>query len=370
MKICCFCEKWASGGIESFLYNVFERFDMKVFELHIVAAEVKESIFTDKLRTHGVFFHELSGNRKNIIQNYSRFIMLLRKENYDVIHLNVYHAISFIYIFLAKYVGIPTRIAHAHNTALRQGFFYKPKLLLHNAAKCLFSGNATAFWACSENAARFTFSSLALLSKGFTIIPAGIETALYRYNNDMRDLIRSRYGWTEAFVIGNVGRLCDQKNQNFLIDVLHAALQKNVACKLLLIGEGEARSMLEQKVDRLGVRDSVIFFGISTHVEQMMCAMDVFVFPSLFEGLGLVAIEAQAMGLPVICSENIPPEAYITPSIFTLPLDAGADAWANSILDCKITSNDREKNRDYLIKAGFDLSNTVRMVVAGYKEML
>lgn len=369
IKICCFCEMWESGGIESFLYNIYSRFDPHEFVIHIAVSELKASIFTEKLCAQGIIFHELSGNRKKVLKNYRMFINLLRKERYDVLHLNVYHGMSLFYICLSKLMGVKVRIAHAHNTHLKKNNVYFWNVFLHNAAKWLFSDFATCFWACSEKAAKFTFSASALSRKGFIFIPNGVEIDKFKYDHTIRAEFRNKYGLTGHLVIGNVGRICYQKNQEFLIDILNVLIKHHHACKLLLVGEGEAQGLLEQKVAQLGLNDSVVFLGASSHIMQLMCAMDVFVFPSRFEGLGIVAIEAQAMGLPVICSENIPYEAHVTPSIRALPLDAGAEFWAKNILNCKTSLDDRTQNRDYLIKAGFDISHTVSMIEAGYKNI-
>ena len=146
-RICCFCETWESGGIESFLFNVLSRFDSKDLEIDIVSSQIKKSVFTDNLKACGVSFYELSGNQKNISGNHSAFKKLLKERKYDVVHVNAFQGMSLYYLYLAKKAGVSVRIAHSHNTDLRQSFTRKIKLCIHKLFGASFASYATEFWA-------------------------------------------------------------------------------------------------------------------------------------------------------------------------------------------------------------------------------
>ncbi len=326
-RICIVCQSWQSGGIESFLSNVLLHMDRRGLEVDLVAEKLEESIFSPGLREAGIRLVELSG-RLNAPENYRRFRRLLRERDYRLVHLNAYQGLSLLYLALARRAGVPVRIAHSHNTMLRHSKTRLPKLLLHRIGRACFSGNATEFWACSRAAAGFLFPERLLKRRGFRFIPNGIDIARFRFRAPEREALRREMGLTGRFVLGNVGRLCEQKNQGFLLEVLASLLPRVPESLLLLVGEGEDLPALRERAKALGLEERVIFYGVTDQVERLLWAMDCFAFPSRFEGLGIVAVEAQAAGLPTLCSEHVPQEALAGPLAERLPLTAGAAAWA------------------------------------------
>lgn len=366
VKVCCFCEKWESGGIESFLSNVLLHMDAEAVQVDIVVAELSESIFIRPLQKYGVRFVELSGKQQQLWKNHRMFRELLRLEKYDAVHLNIFHGLSLYYAYLAKREGIPVRIAHSHNTALRKSGTRVLKQMIHCASKELFTGSATDLWACSEAAAKFLFSPNALKKREFKFIPNGIDVERFRFDAAVREQVRKELGLDGKFVIGNTGRLCYQKNQDFLLDIFAGVIRRRPESRLLLIGEGEAEADLRQKAERLGISDAVIFYGTSARIGQLLWAMDVFVFPSRFEGLGIAAVEAQAAGLPVLCSEHVPHEACVTPQFQSLPLDNGAEQWAEMLLESGDAHIDRAESAAVVQGAGFDILNVSAWIEASY----
>ena len=362
MRICIFCESWESGGIESFINNVLLHMDLREMEVDVVTSQMKESVFTTQLKDHGIRFYELSGNQKHIAKNHLLFRKLLRERQYDVVHLNVFQGMSLYYAHLAKVAGVPVRIAHSHNTDLKQSRTRAIKLWLHRRYSSCYAREATAFWACSTPAAEFMFPKKLLDKRQFIFIPNGIDTARFRFNPIVRENVRQEMGVADRFVIGNVGRLCYQKNQSFLLDVLAEALKVRPNSCLLLIGDGEDCVALEEKARVLNVADRVIFYGTTNQAEKLFWAMDVFAFPSRFEGLGIVAVEAQAAGLPVVSSENVPKEAAVTPLLCRMPLTAGAVAWAQLL--CMRTP--RRAYAEMVSKAGFDVADVAKSIEESY----
>lgn len=349
IKVCCFCEKWESGGIESFLNNVIQRLDQERFQVDIAASCLAESVFTMPLKNRGVRFFDLSGNQRDLVQNHRKFFELLRRERYHVVHLNLFQGLSLAYAETAKRAGVPVRIAHSHNTGLRKSGTRPLKLLVHNMAKYIFAREATAFWACSREAAGFLFPKGALNRRGYRFIPNGIEVERFRFDPAVREQVRAELGIEGQFVIGHVGRLCDQKNQDFLLEVFAQVKRRRPESRLLLVGEGELLGRLKEKAGGLGVAESVIFYGSASRVERLLWAMDVFVLPSRFEGLPLTSVEAQAAGLPCLFSDAITKECTIARSTIFLPLAAGKEAWADVAIEyCeksgKLYSVDSEKS--------------------------
>ena len=341
-RICIVCQSWESGGIESFLAGVLLHMDRAGLEAELVVEQLGESVFSAPLREAGIRITELSG-RLNRPANYFRFFRLLKERDCSLVHLNAFQGLSLLYLPVARLAGVPVRIAHSHNTALRRSPLRPLKLLLHRLGSACFSGSATELWACSQAAAAFMFPARLLSGRGFRFIPNGIDRERFRFRPRLREEQRRALGFTGCFVLGSVGRLCDQKNQTFLLDVMKPLSALVPESRLLLVGEGEARSALEEKAEALGIRDSVLFYGVTEHVEALFWAMDVFVFPSRFEGLGIVAVEAQAAGLPTLCSEHVPEEALTGHLAERVPLTEGPEGWAARLAALRPGLSDEER---------------------------
>ena len=362
-RVCCFCEKWESGGIESFLHNVIMEMDLSCLEIDIVAAQMCESVFTAELKEKGVRFYELSGSQRKLWQNHKMFRQLLKERQYDVVHLNIFQGLSLYYAYLAEKARIPVRIAHSHNTALRQSRTRWLKLLIHNIAKRLLAENVTEYWACSKLAAEFMFPRDVV--EKYEFIPNGIDVERFRFDNEVREKVRKDLDIDGKLVIGNVGRLCYQKNQEYLLEVFAILQYERPDSILLLVGEGELKADLRQKAEKLSIADKVLFYGVTDKVEQLLWAMDVFVFPSRFEGLGIAVVEAQAAGLPVICSDNVPDEAVVTDLVQKVDLSSGADVWADNILRCQV-SMDRQAFNEQVRQSGFAVADVADRIEKAY----
>jgi len=335
--------------------------DLSRIEIDIVAAQICESVFTDELKERGVVFYELSGSQHKLWQNHHMFKRLLQKRQYDVAHLNIFQGLSLYYAYLAENTGVPVRIAHSHNSALRRSKTKCLKMILHNSAKKILSKNATDFWACSKSAAKFMFPS----KYKYEFIPNGIDIEKFRFNADVREEVRRELGLADKLVIGNIGRLCYQKNQDFLLDVFAEVQIKKPDSVLLLVGDGELKVYLQQKAERLGIADKVFFYGVTDKVEKLLWAMDLFVFPSRFEGLGIAVVEAQTAGLSVVCSDIVPAEALITTNIVNLPLENSAEDWTVKLLKMQPLVK-REDGADKVLHAGFDIAGVAAVIEEKY----
>lgn len=365
-RICIYCQTWESGGIEAFIYNILTHMEISGLEIDIVVEVQKESVFTNRLKARGIRFRELSGSHRRPTENYRRFAKLMGEQRYDVLHLNVFQALQLSYLHLAKKLGIPVRIAHSHNTMLRRSKTRVLKMGIHKIARMLFAGDATEFWACSQDAADFLFPAQLIGKRGCRVVPNGIALQRFQFNAAERLAVRKRLHLENAFVVGNVGRLCQQKNQKFLLEVFGQVHAAESTARLLLVGEGEMLTELQKETARLSLDDVVIFYGTSTRVEELLWAMDVFVFPSIFEGLGIVAIEAQAAGLPTICSDRVPQEAFASRLAKRLPLLERAGQWAQTILNEKGNRGAGEEI-EQLSQRGFEIADVGRSVEMIYR---
>ena len=361
MKICIYCQKWESGGIESFLYNMLSHMDRTGLAIDLVTDRIRGSIFTEPMEALGVRVIELSGDLRKVRENRRLFAQLLQKERYDAVHVNAFQGLSLAMLKLAKEAGVPIRVAHSHGADLRPSPTKQLKLLLHRWGRLRYGKFATHRLACSQKAAAFLFGA----GTEFAFFPNAIETARFAFDGRTREAVRTELGLDGAFAAGHVGRFDEMKNQSFLVDVFAELQTLRPDSRLLLVGDGETFCEVRKKAESLGLSDRMVFAGVQTDPERYLQAMDVFVFPSHAEGFGIAAVEAQTAGLPVLCSDAVPDEALVTPLAKRLPLSAGAKAWAQALVTMK--NEDRTAAADAVRKAGFDLETAAGRLGRLYK---
>lgn len=243
---------------------------------------------------------------------------------------------------LAKKYGIPVRICHFHNTrhlgnALNKLFGAVHKKQLDELATLLF--------ACSEGAGRFAYGA-----RPFTVINNAFDAGLYAFDEGNRARTREELGLGDSFVVGNVGRLAEQKNQIVLLRAMPHVLKRVADAKLVVVGEGVLHGELVEQARALGVEDCVVFTGAREDARQIMSAFDVFAFPSKFEGLGTALVEAQANGLPCVVSENIPKAAIVGSPVRVVCGDDPV-CWAEAIC----SSNRSDFTLDISLMSRYDI---------------
>lgn len=366
-RICCLCEYWQSGGIESFLYNILTRIDLTQLQVDVVAVCLGDSVFTQPLQERGIRFFELSGSLYRPIENGRRFRALLKERRWDLLHVNAFEGLALAYLRIAAEEGVPVRIAHSHNTARHKSLALPLKQAVHIWARERYTRDATDLWACSREAASFLFSGKELAKRGYTFIPNGIDTARFRFDPAVRDQVRGELGLTDSFVIGNVGRLCSQKNQEFLLDVFSALRRRKPESRLLLVGTGEDGARLRKKAALLDIADRVLFYGPSDRPERLMWAMDAFALPSRFEGLPVTGVEAQAAGLPCFFADTVTAECAFSELVRFLPLSASPDTWAEAMAEACCTG-DRTLASSVAREAGFDVASVAVLLEERYLD--
>jgi glycosyltransferase involved in cell wall biosynthesis len=242
----------------------------------------------------------------------------------------------------AKKHGVPVRIGHAHNSSQPRDAKYLLKLFY----KRLIAGQATQLFACSDEAGRWMFGNA-----DFRVLNNAIDAGKYAFDAAIRSEVRHELGLpADALVVGHVGRFDPQKNHRFLVEIFE---KMSKDARLLLVGDGVLRPDVEQQAEALGIRDRILFTGVRTDVDRLLQAMDVFLMPSLFEGLPVSIVEAQAAGLPCLISDKVPIECKKTELVTQLPLAASSAEWAGAVLSAAETS--RRNTLEQIRGAGFDI---------------
>ena len=328
-----FAEPFSSGGQEAFIMNMYENIDKNKVQFDFFTPYYCDNVkMKERIESMGGRIFAQNGsfdskNRKKIFIKEAKEFLKLHK--YDIIH--IHSGSIFALAFgskIAKKSGAKRVIVHSHVTGINT-IKYR---IIKKISERIFLKNATDYLACSHMAAEWKFPEEIIEKKEYTVLHNGIELEKYKFSEEARKEYREKFGLQGNFVICNIGRLVEQKNQEFLIDIFNEICKKNANSKLLLIGEGEKEDILKAKVKDLKLEDKTIFLKKRNDIEKILQAADVFVFPSIMEGLGIAAIEAQAAGLPTICSENIPEDANLTSLFHTVRLEDGSVAWRDEIL--------------------------------------
>ena len=335
------------GGIETMLMNFYRNVDRSKVQFDFLANKPQPGAYGEEIRALGGRIFVSPGFMS--YKKYAAYMADLFREHpeYKIIH--THNGSLMLYALRsAQKCGIPIRIAHAHATAVPVGLKNEIKKLMRPMIKYV----ATDYWGCSEAAGKFYFSEKRW-NKNHQLIHNAINVDDFLFDPQKRSELRSQYGLGDKLVIGHVGRLAPQKNQKKLLEAFAQLHRMNTDAHLVIIGTGELDAKLKAYAKELGVDSAVTFTGVLSNVNEWYSAFDVFVMTSLYEGLPVVAIEAQAADLPCVLCDTITPEVQITDRVRFLGLKDSAEAWAQAILDC--AAKTRESRADALIRAGYDI---------------
>lgn len=336
------------GGSENVVMNYCRYIDKKKFQIDFLIFDQEIGGFELEARNLGSTILRIPHPKKGYVQYYKNLKKIFKEQNYDVVHSHTLFN-NGIVMKAAADCNIKVRISHSHSTqsGKKESIIFKiyKKVMVKAISKF-----STHFFSCGEMAGEYLFGEK-LFSKSGTIINNGIYTPKYLYNVKSREYLRDEMNLGGNLVIGHVGRLAKVKNHDFLIDVFKEIHNLNSQVKLLIIGDGDLKKELVKKVKDLELVDSVIFIGPTNEVNELLQVIDVFVFPSLYEGLPLSLIEAQAAGLKCIVSTNVTSEIKITDLVEFVPLELGPQEWAEIILKNSVYKRESKikeiKNNEY-----------------------
>lgn len=351
------------GGVESFIMNYYRKINHKKIQFDFVNMYEKIA-YEDEIEELGGNVYKVPHFKKNPIKNYFEIKKIIKENNYNIIHVNMLSAAYIYPILAAKKCKIKCIIAHSHNSSTPPGIVRK---ILDNFNKTKLK-HATHFFACSKKAGKWLFGDINE-GKKIKIINNAIDTSKYVYDVNTRKSVRNSLKIKDKFVVGHVGRFQYQKNHEFLIDVFYGVLKNQPNAILLLIGEGDEKSKIIDKVKELGIEDNVIFMGTRSDVNELMQAMDIFLLPSHFEGNPLVAIEAQAAGLKCILSDTITNEVKIIQSVSFMSINNSPDSWINEIT--KYQNGYKRENAYQKVKStGYDVDSEVKWMEKFYYNFI
>lgn len=321
--------KMQCAGIESFIMNMYRNIDRDKVQFDFLVHYTAGQFYDKEIEQLGGKIYRLSVREDNNFVKYKRELkkFFLEHKEYKIVHGHM-ESFGCFYLKAAKKAGVPVRIAHSHIAQKNKGLKGFLKGLLNKS----FKKYATDLFACSDAAGRFMYGP----DEKYEVFNNAIDVQRFVYDEQKRIKYRQQLQIAqESFVVGHVGRFNTQKNHAFLIDIFSEILKKEFNATLLLLGEGDLEPEIKEKVKRLGMDENVKFLGIRGDMDGIYQAMDVFVMPSLFEGLPVSGVEAQAAGLKCFFADTVTEQTRMTEDVRFVSLKEPAEEWAKLILEAK-----------------------------------
>lgn len=343
--------KMDRAGAETILMNIYRNVDRSKVQFDFMVFSDEKGDYDDEIEElGGHIYHMPAFKGYNYFMLCGKFEKFFKRHPYKIVHGHI-GSLAPAYLKAAKKRGAYV-IAHSHAT--------KSNRALENFVFNVFAYRvryiADYFFACSNQAGIDRFGEKVVNSNRFEVINNAIDSEKYKYTLERHIELKKKYGFEDKLIIGHVGRFAPEKNHKFIVDVFEEICKKERKSILMLAGRGIEEEAVQKYVLGKNLEKKVIFLGVRNDIPDLMNLFDVFLFPSFYEGLGIVGIEAQAAGLPCFFSEHIPDEAVVTKHAWKQRLEDGAVNWADEIIKT-ISCFQRENSKDNIVKAGYDIEN-------------
>lgn len=347
------------GGLETMIMNYYRHIDRSKVQFDFLTHRNEKKDYDDEIISLGGRIYHLPPLNPYSIK-YHKAIKNFFKEHqeFKVVHCHL-DCMSSIPLMYAKNAGIRVRIAHAHSTNLDRNI----KILIKQYYKKKITKYATDLYACGNDAGSWMFQR-----ETFKILPNAIDLDSFSFNTVIRNKVRNELNVSDNLVFGHVGRFCYPKNHLFLIDIFNQIYKSNNHAVLVLIGTGELEEQIRNKVIELNLTNNVKFLGLRKDINELLNAMDCFIFPSNYEGTPVSVIEAQASGLLCFISDSVPIDCIVTSNVEVISLNKTPTQWATIILN-KVSKFNRKKVNYDIKEAGLDITETVKILEETYMEI-
>jgi len=345
------------GGTEAYMMNYYRNFDRQRLQVDFVVHGYGTGAYDSEIEAMGGRIFHVPVKSRDPLGNFRELRKILSSGNYRVVHAQL-DTMNAPVLKIAKDCGVPVRVSHSHNTAVQSG---NPlKLLLNELARRQIPGVATHLFACSEPAGNWLYGA-----QKFRVIPNAIDLSRFAFDPRKRNELRQALELpAEAIVLGHVGRFNAQKNHEFFIPLMKELRKRDSRFRLVMVGDGPMKEPLRQQAREAGLQDAVRFVDACSNVQDYYSLFDVFCLPSLFEGLPVVGIEAQASGLPLLVSDTVARQLDLTGNVTYLPIGAGADAWVRTLSSMEIRRDSSAAER--LREKGYDITAAAKALQDWY----
>lgn len=332
------------GGIETYLLNLVKNTENEDVVWDFVT-DFPQIAYREILEQKGGQIFRISAKSKGLLRQWREFAAILKAHpEYQTVYFNVLNA-GCVFTMLIPWLYRRKIVVHSHNASA-------DNTAMHKLCRPFMNAMTDRYVACSGLAGEFMFGEKRMRKNQVFLMPNAIDAAKYEYKEDVREEMRRALGVEDKLVLCHVGRIVYQKNPKGVIDILEACVKRNPDCVLLSVGTGDMEAATKAYAEDKGLLQHVQFLGVRGDVDRIMQAADCFILPSVYEGLPIVAVEAQASGLPCLLSDKISTETKLTEDARFLPIDR-PEQWAEAILS--VQPQNRKKKRQEMIKAGYDM---------------
>lgn len=343
--------KWVGGGVEAVVMNYYRHIDRDKIQFDFICDDDSTRIPTEEIEKLGGKVILIPPYQK-VFKYHKTLKKVLQEGQYKIVHSHI-NALSVFSLWAAKSAGVPVRIAHSHSTSNKKEW---KKTLLKNILRPFSKVFATDYFCCSELAGRWLFGNKTYDQGKVYLLNNAIDVDKFKYDEKIRKEKRKELNIKDnQLVIGHIGRFVQQKNHEFLIDIFNEIYKQDKNAILLLIGEGPLKEEIQNKVNELGLDKNVKFLGQRNDANELYQAMDAFVLPSLYEGLPVVGVEAQASGLPCFFSTDMTKETKVLGTTQFIELAKSPEMWAQSILQ-KLKNYQRHDTRKQMTDKSFNIT--------------
>lgn len=342
--------KWIGGGVEAVVMNYYKNIDRNKVQFDFIFDDDSTDIPYEEIEALGGNVILIPPYQK-VLKYHKVLKKVLKDGNYKIVHSHI-NTLSVFSLFAAKCAGVPVRIAHSHSTTNKKEW---KKNLLKQLFRPFVKLFATDYFACTEHAGKWAFGNKKFEKGKVTILNNAIELEKFIYDSKVRKIKRKELKIKDStLVVGHAGRFVAQKNHEFIIDVFNEVHKKNNDSVLLLVGQGPLMDEVKEKVKKFKLEDSVMFLGQRNDINELYQVFDIFLFPSLYEGLGMVLIEAQCSGLPCLASTEVPSIAKVTENLDFIDLDCAPEIWATFVLN-SVNKTDRKSYIEQISDKGYNI---------------
>ena len=338
------------GGAETMIMNLYRHIDKSEFQFDFVVTGNETGYYEPEAKMLGARVYHIRKRTESFLGNLKDFYKTVKNHKYSVLHFHTQNAFfTTLQIFIAKLAGAKKIIVHSHNTMdWRTGISLK----LHYVCRPILNLLADVKLSCGAAAAEWLYGN----DKDVTVVPLPVDCKKYKFSQEKYHMLREKYRLSESKVYVHTGRFSDQKNHEFLIDVFAEIVKRENNSKLMLLGDGELRPAIEDKVKSLNLQEKVIFCGNVSDVWDRLIASDAFLLPSKYEGFPTVILEAQAAGLPCYISNTITKRIAITNLVSFVDIAHGVGAWVQDILNGRVVKEYERIQSNIAISGEYDVS--------------
>ena len=334
------------NGVTSVIMNYYRNIDRNSISFDFISGRKVQEEIRSEIEGLGGQIYDVPSRDKKPLSYVKAVKNIIRNNKYKIVHIHGNSGTVYLDVHIAKIEKVPVRIVHSHNSTCSHK-------IIHKLLKPLLNREMTHGFACSELAGNWLFN------KKYTVLNNGIDIEKFIFNNNLRDEYRKKLNLENKFILGHIGHFSYQKNHNYLLDVFNEVHKKNNNAHLVLVGDGKLRSEIEKKIEDLHLKDCVTLLGKRSDASKIINVFDVFIFPSRFEGLPVVLIEAQANGLSCIVSDTVTKECKISQKVSFIPLDMDKSKWIEEILKYN-DIYDRKKDLDLIRNSKFNIKKETK----------